>query len=75
VPEVSKYWAREHFYDLPSTPTVDAVARAVTPTDNVAFADYTRNSLNRWSMTDELFLNQQPDKHHNRTYAQQLYGF
>jgi hypothetical protein len=26
-------------------------------------------------MTDKLFLNQQPDKHQNRTYAQQLYGF
>ena len=54
---------------------MDAVARAVTPTDHVAFADYTRNSLNRWSMTDELFLNQHPNKNQNTTYAQQLYGF
>jgi hypothetical protein len=75
MPDISKYWCREHFYDLPSIPTVDALAQAVSPTTAAVFAEYQRHSLNRWSMTDEVYLNQHPDKHASITFAQQLYGY
>ena len=78
IPRIAQYWGRTHFHELPTKPTVDALAEelqgggAAISAPLVAVA---RDSLNRWTLTDEMYLNQTQKKKTGLTYAQQLYGF